>query len=156
MGTLKVAHKFYEDLKIGDIYKTGSKSFSQDDIIAFATEFDPQPMHIDPEGAKESLFGQLVGSGWQSLSTTIRLLVDAKPFGDTPLIGVNIDNIRFWKPLLPGATLQAFMEIKGLTPSSKPERGYVNVTVTTQADGIDIVTQDWRMLVPTKYTSNKK
>lgn len=151
-----MANKFYEDLKVGEVYTTGTQTFSQDDIIEFATEFDPQPMHLDPEKAKDSLFGQLVGSGWQSLSTTIRLLVDSKPFGETPLIGVNIDNVRFWKPLLPGATLQAFMEVKELIPSSKPGRGYVSVKVTTQADGVDIVTQTWRMLVPTKKTLNKK
>ncbi|MEC8467768.1 MAG: enoyl-CoA hydratase, partial [Pseudomonadota bacterium] len=76
-------------------------------------------------------------------------------FGNTPLIGVNVDNVRFWKPLLPGATIQVIMEIQELIPSSKPERGYVVVKVTTQADGEDIVTQNWRMLIPTRAHQKK-
>lgn len=147
--------KYFEDLKVGEVYESVTETLSQDDIIDFAKQFDPQPMHTDPEGAKNSLFGQLVGSGWQSLSSTIRLLVEAKPFGETPLIGVNVDNVRFWKPLLPGATLQAFMEIEELVPSSKPERGYVLVKVTTKADDEVIVTQNWRMLIPTKSNLKK-
>lgn len=145
-----MSDKFFEDLIVGEIYKSGTETLSQENIIDFAKQFDPQPMHTDPELAKQSLFGKLVGSGWQSLSSTIRLLVEAKPFGETPLIGVNVDNVRFHKPLLPGATLQAFMEIEALTPSSKPERGYVTVKVTTKSNGEDIVTQNWRMLIPTK------
>ncbi|MAF31098.1 MAG: enoyl-CoA hydratase [Magnetococcales bacterium] len=150
-----MADKFFEDLKVGEIYKSGTETLSQDDIINFAKQFDPQPMHTDPEKAKDSLFGRLVGSGWQSLSASIRMLVESKVFGNTPLIGVNVDNVRFWKPLLPGATIQVIMEIQELIPSSKPERGYVVVKVTTQADGEDIVTQNWRMLIPTRAHQKK-
>tara|TARA_R110000868_G_scaffold411733_1_gene708247 strand:+ start:79125 stop:79562 length:438 start_codon:yes stop_codon:yes gene_type:complete len=145
-----MANKLFDDLKVGDIYPSGSKTLNLAEIISFAQEFDPQPMHTDVEAAKNSFFGELIGSGWQTLSSTIRLMVDSKPFGETPLIGMQVDDVRFLAPLKPGATLQAFMEIIGLEESKKPGRGYVNVQVTTKADGEVILTQKWRMLIPRK------
>lgn len=141
---------YFEDLSVGSIYESGTKKLELDEIIEFAEEFDPQPMHTDVEKAKDSFFGQLIGSGWQTLSTTIRLLVDSKPFGETALIGMQVDEVRFIAPLIPGATLQAFMEIIELTPSSKGTRGYVSVKVTTKADGKEMLTQKWKMLIPCK------
>lgn len=141
---------YFEDLKIGDVYTSGTKTLSLEEIIEFAKEFDPQPMHTDVEKAKESFFGQLVGSGWQTLSSTIGMLVDAKPFGETALIGMHVDEVRFIAPLLPDSTLQASMEITGLTPSSKGGRGYVDVFVTTTSNGKAILTQKWKMLIPCK------
>ncbi|MFT7144102.1 MAG: acyl dehydratase [Alphaproteobacteria bacterium] len=146
----KMADKFFNDLKVGEVYVSGTKKIKLDEVIAFATEFDPQPMHTDVEAAKEGFFGELIGSGWQTLSTTIRLMVDSKPFGETPLIGMQVDEVRFLSPLRPGATLQAFMEIIELQASKKPGRGYVLVKVTTKADDKEILTQKWRMLIPRK------
>lgn len=145
-----MADIFFEDLKIGQVFKSGTKKLELDELISFAKEFDPQPMHTDVEAATEGFFGQLVGSGWQTLSSTIRLLVDEKPFGNNPLIGMQVDDVRFVAPLLPGVTLQAFMEITELKESKKPGRGYIDVFVTTKADGKAILTQKWRMLMPRK------
>jgi len=145
-----MTNKYFEDLSIGEIYKSGTKKLSLEEIITFAKEFDPQPMHTDASAAKEGFFGELIGSGWQSLATTIRLLVDSKPFGDVPLVGMHVDEVRFMAPLLPDSTLQAFMEIVELEKSSKAGRGYVHVKVTTKANGKDILSQKWKMLIPTK------
>lgn len=141
---------YWDDLKIGQVYTSGTLVLDKAQIINFAHAFDPQPMHTDEELAKDSFFGRLVGSGWHSLSSTIRLLADARPFGNTPLIGMEVDKVRFLKPLLPDVTLQAKMEVVELRPSKRPERGYVRVHVTTLADGAPLLSQEWLMLMPRK------
>ncbi len=141
---------FWEDLKIGQTYTSGTLTLDKDEMIAYAKIFDPQPMHIDEEKAKDSFFGRLIGSGWHALSSTIRLMAESKPFGETPLVGMEVDKIRFMAPLLPDVTLRAKMEIVELKESKKPGRGYVRVHVTTTADDKPIVSQEWFMLMPTR------
>ncbi len=143
---------YWDDLEIGQIYESGTLKLDKNQIIEFASTFDPQPMHTDEEQAKDTFFGQLVGSGWHTLSSTIRLMAEAKPFGNTPLIGMEVDKVRFMKPLLPGATLQAKMEVVDLRASKRSERGYVRVHVTTLADGQPLLSQEWLMLMPRKAT----
>ena len=145
-----MADIFWDDLDVGQVYTSGTLTLDKNQLIEFASTFDPQSMHTDEEKAKESIFGQLVGSGWHTLSSTIRLLAEARPLGETPLIGMEVDNVRFLKPLLPGAELQAHMEVIDLRPSRKEGRGYVRVKVTTTADGEAILTQEWLMLMPRK------
>ena len=140
----------WDDLDVGQIYKSGTIKLDKNQLIDFAQTFDPQPMHTNEEQAKDSFFGQLVGSGWHTLSSTIRLLAEAKPFGRTPLIGMEVDKVRFVKPLLPDAELQAIMEVISLRESRQKERGYVRVKVTTTANSEPILTQEWLMLMPRK------
>ncbi|MBI1363959.1 MAG: hypothetical protein GC134_08225 [Proteobacteria bacterium] len=139
---------FFEDLQLGATYTSATAMLNLEEQLDFARQWDPQPMHLDAEAAKLSPFGKLVGSGWHTLCTTIRLMVEAKPFGDTPLLGMQVDDIRFHKPLVAGMTLHAVGEIVGLKPSSKGGRGYVQFKVTTYADGDIIASQQWTMLVP--------
>jgi acyl dehydratase len=139
---------YFEDLTLGATYTSHKRTLGLEEQLAFARDWDPQPMHLDAEAAQTSPFGKLVGSGWHTLCTTIRLMVEAKPFGDTPLLGMQVDDIRFHKPLLAGMTLHAVGEVVGLRPSSKGGRGYVQFRVTTYADGEVIATQQWTMLVP--------
>lgn len=141
---------YWDDLAVGQVYTSGSLTLDKNQMIAFAEAFDPQPMHTNEEEAKDTFFGQLVGSGWHTLSSTIRLMAEAKPFGKTPLIGMEVDKVRFMKPLLPGVTLQAKMEVVDLRPSRKEGRGYVRVHVTTLADGEPLLSQEWLMLMPRK------
>jgi len=141
---------YFEDLNIGDTFKSGSLTLGLDDQIDFATQWDPQPMHTDADAAKAGMFGQLIGSGWHTLCSTIKLMVEAKPFGETQLLGMQVDDIRFHKPLLAGMTLTAVGEVVDMRPSSEGGRGYVGFKVTTYADGDVIITQKWTMLVPAR------
>src|SRR5690606_29128939 len=92
---------YFEDLNIGHHIRTGSYTVSAEEIISFATQYDPQPMHMDAEAAKHSIFGELVASGWHTLAITMRLMVLAKPLGDIPLVGLGGDEVRFLRPLRP-------------------------------------------------------
>jgi acyl dehydratase len=152
--TDKAAPRFFEDIAVGDRTRTGSITLTRQSIIEFARLYDPQPMHMDEQAAKAGFFGALVASGWQTLGVTMRLMVEAKPFGATPLIGVEIDEIRFKRPVLPGDTLNAELEIieKRLS-KTWPDRGFLRGRTTTfNQKGAEVSSQLWTMLVPTKQT----
>jgi acyl dehydratase len=92
-------------LAVGEAITFGTARLTADKVIDFAAEFDPQPMHTDPEAARSTFFKGLVASGWHVLALTMRLIVEAKPLGNIPLIGVEISNIYFRRPVPPDAVL---------------------------------------------------
>jgi acyl dehydratase len=67
---------YLEDASAGDILELGSRTVSEAEILAFARDFDPQPFHIDPEAAAQSIFGGIIASGWHTCALTMRLMVD--------------------------------------------------------------------------------
>ena len=140
----------FEDLALGQLFTTGVMELTRDSIIAFAQDYDPQPMHLSDEGAADTIFGSLVASGWQITAITMRLMVDSNALGTTPLIGAEISNIRFAQPAYPGMMLTAKAEITEMIPSNHPKRGFVVMDGTTldQNTGETLLTQRWRMLVP--------
>src|SRR5262249_19251821 len=141
-----------EDFAAGDRIRTGAVQITEAMSRAFAAMYDPQPIHLDAEAARGSMFGGLVASGWQTLALTMRLIPDAKPLGATPMIGIEIKNLRFLHPVRPGDTLSVEAEVLGSRRSeSRPERGFLDIAVTTRnQDGRPVVTQQWTMLVPTR------
>jgi len=144
--------RYLEDFRVGDRVETAAVTVSLDMIHAFAEAYDPQPMHLDEDAARLSVFGELVGSGWQTLALTMRLLVDARLLGTTPIIGAEFKDMRFRKPMRPGDTLRATAEVLAIRPSqSRPERGFLDLLVTTKNDRDDtLVTQRWSLVVPTR------
>ena len=64
----------FEDFEPGQVYELGTRAVTESEIVAFAREWDPQPFHIDPEAAKESVFGGLIASGWHTGSMWMRHL----------------------------------------------------------------------------------
>lgn len=141
----------WQDIEIGYKVKTDTKKITKEEIITFAKEFDPQPMHLDEEAAKGTLFGQLVASGWQTSAITMRLIVDSNPLGDIPLIGVRLSDVALTGPVLPDDVLHATAEVISKRESnSKPGLGYVEVRVETFANDKQIAGQTWQTLVPIK------
>ena len=67
-----------EDFEIGTRTELGSYIFTEDEIIQFARQFDPQPFHIDPVAAKDGPFGGLVASGWHTTATWMKLMVKSR------------------------------------------------------------------------------
>lgn len=139
----------YDDLEIGERFRSAELRLSQPEMLAFAEQFDPQPMHTDPAAAAGTLFGGLIASGWMTGSLTMKLLVESRMLGSTPLVGVEVDRVRFTAPVRPGDTLVAEAEVVDKRPSSRGDRGYVIFAVTTRrADGAPVMTQHWTLLVP--------
>ena len=147
-----MTQKFFEDVQIGEKTVTSTKKISREEIIEFAKLYDPQPMHLSEEGGKKSLFGELVASGWHTFTLTMRLVVDAKPLGDTPLIGMKVEDVRLIKPLRPNDEIYATSEvISKRESSSKSDIGYASVkTITYTTDDKPIAEQVWVIVIPKK------
>ena len=112
---------------------------TESECLAFAKAYDPQVMHLDPDAAR-SRFGGLIASGWLTAALVMRLIADAKPFGDTEVLGMAVENLRWRLPVRPGDTLHAEMEVDSATPSeSKPAFGTVKFTVTTRNQDGEVV-----------------
>jgi len=145
--------RYLEDFVAGDVIASGEEYEITPELIrAFAMEYDPQPIHLDPAAAEVSMFGGIIASGWHSLSVTMRLIVRSNIFGGAPVVGVGVDNLRYLQPVRAGDRLTARAEVLGTKPSARhPERGYLMLRITTtRQDGAPVLTQDWTVLVPTQ------
>lgn len=95
----------FEEFEPGRVYELGSTLVTEDDIVAFARAFDPQPFHVDPEAAKDSVFGGLIASGWHTCAVGMRLMCERTINQTVSLGSPGIDNIRWLKPVRAGDTL---------------------------------------------------
>jgi acyl dehydratase len=132
-----VSGLYLDDLSPGDAWPGTPFVIDEAAVIAFAREYDAQPMHIDPAAAAAGRFGGLIASGWHVASLVMRDFIANNPFGDVPLLGIGIDELRWLRPVRPGDTLLARREIATVRRSaSKPAFGTVTMrtTVTNQHD----------------------
>ena len=124
---------YYDDLSVGQRFTSSSHPLSRERLLSFAAEFDPQPQHTGDEAAAGSQFGQLVASGWHTAAMTMRMQVEAL-FGRIPGggLGAKIDTLAWRRPVLPGDSLHAVIEVLALRLSnSRPGRGIVSMKTTT-------------------------
>jgi len=130
---------YFDDLRVGQRFESGTHQIDQKQIQAFAEQFDPQPFHVDAEAAKSTFFGEQVASGWHTAAITMRLLVESGlPFAGG-LIGAG-GEIAWPNPTRPGDVLQVESEVIELKPSrSRPDRGIVTVRSATKNQRGDIV-----------------
>ena len=124
------AIEWFDDLKIGMRFKSGEVTISKEDILRFASEFDPQPFHLDEEAAKDTILGALAASGWHTAAIAMKLAIACRPFGPHPLLGAGVDELRWLKPVRPGDTLHLEGELMELVPSRTKPQGIVRVKWT--------------------------
>lgn len=118
----------FEDLKLGTVFPLGPKTVSSDEIIAFAMEFDAQPMHLDEEAGKNSILGGLAASGWHTCSMMMRMMTDSYLLRMAAEGAPGVDFVKWRKPVLAGDTL--FGETKVLDSresKSRPGIGIVSL-----------------------------
>jgi acyl dehydratase len=122
---------YLEDVVVGSEFVSGEVTITAEDIIAFATQFDPQPFHLDPEAAKTSFFGGLAASGWHTAAITMRLLVTGGPDIAGGTIGAGGELV--WpSPTRPGDRLHVRVTVESVTAStSNPGRGSTILKVET-------------------------
>jgi acyl dehydratase len=117
---------YFEDLAPGTVLEFGYVDVSAAEIIEFGRRFDPQPFHVDPEAAKESLFGGLCASGWHTASMMMRLWVENYLAPEASLGSPGVDELRWHRPVFPGDRLSCRIEVLTATPSrSRPFMGSV-------------------------------
>ena len=121
------APRYWDDYEIGQKFDLGSTSFTADEIVDFARQYDPQSFHVDAGAARQSMFGGLIASGWHVTAKLMRLFVDNYVDQRTALGSPGVDEVRWLKPVRPGDTLNASVECAGKVPSrSRPEMGIVH------------------------------
>ncbi|AID38486.1 MaoC-like protein [Staphylococcus aureus subsp. aureus IS-55] len=101
----------YDDFIVGETFKTKSLHITEEEIIQFATTFDPQYMHIDKEKAEQSRFKGIIASGMHTLSISFKLWVEEGKYGEEVVAGTQMNNVKFIKPVYPGNTLYVIAEI---------------------------------------------
>lgn len=99
--------QYYEDLVVGSVSKYGSYAVTREEVIAFASKFDPQAFHLDDEAAAATHFGRLSASGWHTGSMAMAMTVaHLKANQQAGLGSPGIDELRWVKPVYPGDTLR--------------------------------------------------
>lgn len=124
--------RYLEDFTVGQTFGSGRLRIDEEQIRRFASEFDPQPFHLDNKAARDTIFRGLAASGWHTAALTMRLLVEGemKPAGG--VVGAGIDELRWPRPVRPGDELRVESEVLEVHPSkSRPEQGMIKVRSTT-------------------------
>jgi acyl dehydratase len=118
--------RYFDDYAPGASYECGTVGIDEASIIAFAKEFDPQPIHVDPAAAVNGPFGGLIASGWHTAGLVMRLLVENYLSVEASLGGAGADEIRWPYPVRPGDMLRVRATVLESRRSlSKPDRGIV-------------------------------
>jgi acyl dehydratase len=118
----------FEDFRPGHFATLGPRHVTRAEIIAFASEFDPQPMHLDEEVARRSMAGGLSGSGWHMCALAMRMQVDGFIKDSQSIGGLGVDEVKWLAPLRPGDDLSLSIHVDDARPSkSRPDRGIVKI-----------------------------
>ena len=139
---------YFEDFVPGQEIPLGSRTVSEAEIIAFATQFDPQPFHIDREAAAKSIYGGVIASGWHTCAMMMRMVLDGMRCEEASMGSPGLDGVRWLQPVRAGDTLSVRYVTKEVKPSSsKPDRGVVFSTwVATNQHGEPVCTIDGKAL----------
>jgi len=132
---------YWEEFTPGRVFEHGSRTLSQEEIIAFAREWDPQRFHTDPEAAKQTPYGGVIASGWHTGCVMMRLMCDAYLNESSCIGSPGIDEWRFALPVRPGDTLRYRATVlEARTSASKPDRGIVKWRweLVNQGDGVAV------------------
>ncbi|MCP2515383.1 MaoC family dehydratase [Achromobacter mucicolens] len=121
---------YLEDLSVGDVFVSKTHALDAEQIVGFASQFDPQPFHLDPEAARDTLFQGLAASGWHTAALTMKLLVESFPVA-RGVIGAGAE-LAWPMPTRPDDVVKVTSTVLSITPSrSKPDRAIVVVESIT-------------------------
>jgi acyl dehydratase len=121
-----MSKRHWEDFKPGAVAVDGPRLVTREEIVAFAAEFDPQPMHLDEAAGAATLLGGLAASGWHSCCILMRIIADGFINESSSLGAPGVDEVRWLKPLRPGTQVRVRTTILETRASnSRPEIGFV-------------------------------
>ena len=117
---------YFEDFFAGQEIALGSRLVTEEEIIAFATAFDPQPFHVDHAAAAASMYGAVIASGWHTCSMMMRMVVDGLMATASSMGSPGLEKVRWILPVRAGDTLSvSYLTTAVKASSSKPDRGVV-------------------------------
>ena len=132
--------RYFEDYVPGSVYEFGSILMEEKEMIDFATRYDPQPFHINPEAGRKSVFGGLIASGWHTGAVSMRLIVDHYLSRVASLGSLGADELRWLKPVRPGDELSMRVTIlEARRSQSKPDRGIVRSSMEVLNQNREVV-----------------
>lgn len=148
---------YLDDLRVGQRFTSDEHRLDKEQLIAFASQFDPQPAHIDEAAAVDTFFGGLAASGWHTASITMRLLVTT----GLPIVGGLVGaaaELTWPQPTRPDDTLHVVTEVTDVAPSrSRPERGMVTLrSETCNQRGEVVQRMVSRLVVPRRRAPRRR
>jgi acyl dehydratase len=138
--TVPPENRYFEDYVASAVHEFGSIAVEEAEIIAFAKRYDPQIFHIDPQAAKQTIYGGLIASGWLTSGLMMRLYSDHYLSHVASLGSPGIDELRWLKPVRPGDMLSLRVTVLETNRSrSKPERGIVRSFIEVLTQNAEVV-----------------
>jgi acyl dehydratase len=133
---------YLDDLRPSQTFALGRRSVPREEIVEFASAWDPQPFHVDEAAAQASIYGQLIASGWHTACIFMRLFADGLLNRTAAIGSPGLDELRWLKPVYAGDSLDARVEILEVRPSrSRPDRGAARIRcVVSNQRGDEVLT----------------
>jgi acyl dehydratase len=138
------------------MFRSGPIQVTANAIKEFARSFDPQPFHLDEAAAANSVFGELVASGWHTAAMSMRLLVDGEMHLAGGIVGASMEELRWPRPTKPGDLLSLESEvIETRAFKSRPTHGLARVKMTTMNQNqLPVLTFIASLIVPRREWSS--
>ena len=132
---------YWEDFQPGAVSTYGPRLVTREEIVAFAAEFDPQPMHLDEAAASATVLGGLAASGWHSCGLLMRIIADGFVLNSTSMGAPGVDEVRWLRPLRPGTRVRVRATVLDTRASaSRPEMGFVKFRFEMLDEQDDVLT----------------
>ncbi|GAA0726250.1 MaoC family dehydratase [Clostridium malenominatum] len=146
---------YLEEFKVGEIFKLGPISLTEEEIVEFARKYDPQPIHVDYEFANNSAFKGVIASGFHTINVIWNEWVKSNRFGTEIIAGMGMDYLNWTAAVYPGDKLIALVEVVEIKPSSKGDRGVIALkfTINNEKEQTVLTTQLKAMI---KSNANNK
>lgn len=143
--------RHFEDIEVGESKTLGTETLSQDEIIDFASEWDPQDYHTDPEAAKESVHGGIIASGSHTVAVAIREWVE-EDLDDVKNMGAReIRSLTWERAIRPGEELEFRVEVLDKEPDEyNPTHGFVEYELSVHVDGEEVISMISEQVIGTR------
>ena len=141
---------YWEDFTVGQVKEFGDKLVSEEDILTFAKEYDPQSFHVNKQAAEQSIFKGLIASGWQTCAFMMRMMCDEYLVDSSSQGSPGLDSVKWLKPVRPGDRIRIRSTVlETRLMNSKPRLGLVNSSWECINQNNEIVTsmQGWVIFV---------
>ena len=122
-----------DEFTVGQVFETKSLKLTQEDIMKFAGEFDPQYMHLDEKKANQGRFNGIIASGIHTMSISFKLWIQQGMYGEDVIAGTGMNHIKFIKPVYPNDELYTIVEVLD-KKAIKEESGILTVLLSTYND----------------------
>ncbi|MBC8130608.1 MAG: MaoC family dehydratase [Rhizobiaceae bacterium] len=138
--------RVFEDFPVGATFPLGPYAVTREAVIAFATEFDPQPFHLDEDAARANMLGGLSASGWHTCAMMMRMMFDAFIDGSSSQGSPGVDFVKWLRPVRPGDVLSGTMTVREARLSAKrPTLGIAKLSN-------DLIDQEGQPVLASDYT----